>query len=346
MKRTYFTEVKGLSDQIVLVRKGKIHLGMKAISEKTGKEYPTATRYFVCPEEVKKVYGEKPTQLEILLPSDNPRICFPQAYKYYRKSVGLWCMGNGERAQRINDDGKLEEVVCPCDYEKQGECKHIGNFMFFLPRVTLEGVYQIDTGSIHSIININSVMKMICDLYGGRMILRPALLSIVEKEVTVDKFKKVVFVMKLTPVVNADFVPTLSENSRLILPPPIQQKYEEQDLIPQSVYEGDNSPIEVEWIPEAGPETRLADLLGFFHHQDKELSRAWEKTIQFFLAWGSWADATVADFLAFAETALGRANPALADLTIEDLRKIFSKAKKMQKDQTKLSEEEKNGKNP
>ena len=55
-----FTKIKGLSDKRRLPRLGKIRLGVKAISQKSGKEYPKETDYFVCPPEVQAVYGEKP----------------------------------------------------------------------------------------------------------------------------------------------------------------------------------------------------------------------------------------------------------------------------------------------
>jgi len=58
--------IKGLSEQLRLPRRGKIRLGEKKKSEKTGKTYPISLDYFVVPDEVKKVYGEKPRKLDIM----------------------------------------------------------------------------------------------------------------------------------------------------------------------------------------------------------------------------------------------------------------------------------------
>jgi hypothetical protein len=59
--RGNFTRIKDLSDKRRLPRLGKIRLGIKCKSVSTGNEYPKEVEYFVCPPEVQKVYGEKPT---------------------------------------------------------------------------------------------------------------------------------------------------------------------------------------------------------------------------------------------------------------------------------------------
>ena len=51
--------IKGISEIVRLPRLGKIRLGIKEEGA-DGKLYPTPTDYFVCPDEVKKVFGEKP----------------------------------------------------------------------------------------------------------------------------------------------------------------------------------------------------------------------------------------------------------------------------------------------
>lgn len=50
-------------------RLGKVRLGEKVERGKT--EYPRPTDYFVCPIEVRAVYGEKPKTLQIAFHSDN-----------------------------------------------------------------------------------------------------------------------------------------------------------------------------------------------------------------------------------------------------------------------------------
>lgn len=89
------------------LRLGKIRLGEKKKSQKTGKEYPVATPYFVLRDApgVSEIYGEKPVQLTVLLldPSD-----WSAWYKCYGKSAGLKCLGDGEHViYRKDDEGHI-----------------------------------------------------------------------------------------------------------------------------------------------------------------------------------------------------------------------------------------------
>jgi len=99
-------------------RLGKIRLGIKVPGSKS--EYPKATDYFVCPIEVRAVYGEKPKKLQIAFHSDELEEVFPQYYKRYGKSTGLVCKGDGEDANQINPNtGEFEEIKCAgrnCEY--------------------------------------------------------------------------------------------------------------------------------------------------------------------------------------------------------------------------------------
>ncbi|MBU1008432.1 hypothetical protein KKA53_05140 [Candidatus Dependentiae bacterium] len=170
--------IKGLSERLRLPRRGKIRLGEKKISKKTGKEYPSALDYFVVPGEVKKVYGEKPRKLDIMIPMENRDAFFPQNYKMYGKSKGLICRGDGETAMRVDPQSpELTEIECAgknCEYFKDGKeieghmyrCNTIGNLQVILPKIKGLGIYQIDTSSYNSIVNINSCLEMIRGMMG------------------------------------------------------------------------------------------------------------------------------------------------------------------------------------
>ena len=179
--------IKGLSDRLRLVRRGKIRLGEKRTSEKTGKEYPVALDYFVVPPEVMEIYGDRPKKLDVMLPMENTENFFPQWFKRYGQSKGLICKGDGESATRINEKGEMEEIAClgpECPYTKDRveklktetgktlnithhkECKAIGSLQVILPKVEGLGVYQIDTSSVNSIINLNSCIEMIRGMVG------------------------------------------------------------------------------------------------------------------------------------------------------------------------------------
>lgn len=103
--------IKGLSDRLRLPRRGKIRLGEKKISKKTGKEYPVSLDYFVVPDEVKKVYSDKPRKLDIMIPMENRDAFFPQNYKMYGKSKGLICLSKDSEILTNNGWSGLDQVA-------------------------------------------------------------------------------------------------------------------------------------------------------------------------------------------------------------------------------------------
>ncbi len=183
--------IKGWSDHLRMPRLGKIPLGVKKLTAK-GVEYPTATDYFVCPDEVKKVHGDKPRRLPIMIPTEDEEYWASQYYRAYSQTRGLTCKGNGEKARRMIDTqthnipGKntigvaWEEINCQgreCDTYKSKKCSEVMCLQFMLPDVPGVGVWQVDTGSINSIKNINSEAALIKGLCGHISML-PLLLTL------------------------------------------------------------------------------------------------------------------------------------------------------------------------
>ena len=181
--------IKGISEIRRLPRLGKIRLGEKKTAE-SGKEYPVETSHFVVPGEVARIYGDQPNSLDILLPVENLEVVFPQAMKLY-STRGLICAGNRETAMFYNPtSGNMEVKTCPCDKADE-ECKHLGSLMVILPKVCLGGIYQIDTRSFNSIVNINSnlandgYIKALC----GRISFIPLTLKRVAQEMQYEDKK-------------------------------------------------------------------------------------------------------------------------------------------------------------
>jgi len=192
----------GLSEKLRLPRRGKIRLGEKKLSAK-GKEYPSALDYFVCPEEVQEIYGDKPRKLDIMLPMEEREQFFPQAYKRYGSSTGLVCRGDGQVATEITEDG-MKEIECQgkdCPHYQKGDCKQIGNLQVILPKVKGLGIYQIDTSSYNSIVNINSGVEMIRGML-GRISWIPLILEVQMQEahpqVNGKRIKTIIPVMSIT----------------------------------------------------------------------------------------------------------------------------------------------------
>ena len=167
--------IKNLTDRRRLPRLGKIHLGIKKKNNK-GMEYPHEVDYFVCPPKVQEVYGEKPKELKIMFPVENPGVFFQQYYKRYSYSL-LKCKGDGEKAMTWDEDlGGMKEIECPCHYLDEGKCKRIGILQFMLPDVAGAGVWQVTTSSWNSIVDINSGIDYIKAL-AGRIRMIPLILK-------------------------------------------------------------------------------------------------------------------------------------------------------------------------
>jgi hypothetical protein len=150
-----FTRINGLSNRRRYPIIGKIRLGIRALG-KNG-SYPVETPYFVVPKEVQELYGEKPTELDVMFPSNNPDLIFPQSLRWYGNSHGLKCIGNRKQAQRLDERTfRFEPRECPCELLEKGECSERAQLLVMLPRISMAGLYQIDIGSSNSMIDINS----------------------------------------------------------------------------------------------------------------------------------------------------------------------------------------------
>jgi len=245
--------IKGLSDQVRLPRLGKIRLGIKVEGVKN--PYPQPVNYFVCPDSVKSVFGDRPRELRILFPTEDPSKWASQFYRCYSKSRGLICKGDGERATALIDEDTgaladkdsihtiLKEVECDSEHcpEYGKSCRRVMNLQFLLPDVPGLGVWQLDTSSYWSIINMNSGIKLIAPLC-GRISMIPLILKLVPQEAHPNGFKKTVYVLsldipgKLTDMLKYARMPP----GKAILPAPDTEPPE--DLFPAPVLEEEEAP--------------------------------------------------------------------------------------------------------
>ncbi len=186
-----FTRIKGpYSETRFLPRIGKIRLGIKVQKIRTdGKvvTFPRETQYFVVPEEVAEVYGTEPTELDVMFPVDDEEVVFPQKLAWYGSGAGLRCHGNSEEALRRGGDGEWKSISCPCDQLKteqnpRGECTQVSSLMVLLPKVSMGGCYQINTGSAISTTDVNSAIDFIRAVV-GRIALVPLKLRRVPREI-------------------------------------------------------------------------------------------------------------------------------------------------------------------
>ena len=255
--------IEGLSQVKRLPRLGKIKMGVKVKSDK-GIEHPQKTDYFVCPPEVQAIYGQKPKVLDILIPVEDEEKWAPQYYKLYSRTQGLVCKGDGCNASRLIDtatgdrahktttqairkDWECAAHKCP-DYISKDGCKEVMSLMFILYKVPGMGVWQIDTSSVNSIININSCADYIRAVF-GKISWIPLQLTIEPKEVQNPESGKrqTVYVLNLrNNMVLLDMVETtkkfqaqLPDHNRLLLPAADDTEVQVEELAADGQEPGD-----------------------------------------------------------------------------------------------------------
>ena len=231
--------IKGISEVIRLPRLGKIRLGNP--KENEGTPYPEPTDYFVCPEEVKKVFGEKPRKLRIMFPTNDPAQWASQYLRCYSESNRLVCRGNGKTAVArvigVNDTELREKQCIPmnCSAYQQEICRPVMNLQFLIPQCPGFGVYQLDTGSYHSMVNINSSLELIHTIC-NRFALIPLTLKLIQKEVQPEGQSKTAWVLNLLPTYSLTETQRYAQmptEQALVLPPPDSEAPD--DLFPREV---------------------------------------------------------------------------------------------------------------
>lgn len=213
--------ILGLTERRRMPRGGFIRLGTMMTNAK-GVEYPSKSDHFICDfedpkatEAFRKVYGDEPKQIEIAFTSNDHEVIFPQHYKCYGSSTGLKCKGDGEYARRYVD-GNYEAFKCPgedpegnfqnapefCEFAsgqgKHNGCKQIANLQFFIRGIPGIQIFQCNTSSFNSIMNINAGIDLFKMARGNKSIAGVWInLVLVSQEAQADGRKVNIFVLKL-----------------------------------------------------------------------------------------------------------------------------------------------------
>lgn len=87
-------------------RAGKVRLG----DQSGTRGAPVNRDYFVVPEEVQAVYGEKPSQLKVIFLSDDEEVMASTWYRAYNESYGLICKGDGATADAVLDADEVKKL--------------------------------------------------------------------------------------------------------------------------------------------------------------------------------------------------------------------------------------------
>ena len=241
--------IKGISDQIRLPRLGKIRLG---IMVENGREpYPQPVDYFVCPEPVQRVFGEKPRELPVMFPSEDDEKWASQFYRCYSRSRGLVCKGDGQKASALVDKytghlahkyshrTEIKEISCNpehCPAYGNGRCRRVINLQFLLPDVPGLGIWQLDSSSYHSISNVNSGIRLVKSLC-GHIAMIPLVLRVISQRAHPNGVGKTVFVLSLDMAGTlAGLMQTGQQRSRKVSLPESDEEAPD-DLFPGEILE-------------------------------------------------------------------------------------------------------------
>lgn len=240
--------IKDISEIRRIPRLGKIHLGVKV--EHEGKNpYPRATDHFVVPEEIKQYLEEKPKKLNIMFPVEKVEEFAQQWLRCYSFTQGLVCKGDGltairkidietgDIARHTTQEWEFRKWTCDpdnCLEVESKQCRRVMNLLFLMPDIPGFGVWQLDTSSFYSIVNINScvdLIKRIC----GRISFIPLTLSLEPQEVTpLGVKKKTVRILYIRSDVKlADIQKLGSIAPERILLPTLEEDEAPGDLFPE-----------------------------------------------------------------------------------------------------------------
>ena len=251
-----YTKIKNDPSRVTLrlPRLGKIRLGIKKLSAKSGKEYPVETDYFVVPKEVQALYGPEPKELPVMIPTENEEMFLRQYYAVYGSSQKLWCQGDGETAERrtfktVGNEqvaAGIEKMACPgpddCDFAKEKGCKARTDLMVILPEVSMGGCWQLSTGSTVSDIDIRSGLEMARTMV-GRIAWIPMLLERTPVKIPDPKTGKMNthHTVRLIPAIDLKSLPALRQDNQRIA------DWSKRYALPEPVVEGpeDDTPIDV-----------------------------------------------------------------------------------------------------
>jgi hypothetical protein len=260
--------IKGISEKRQMPRLGKIRTGVKVANKSGQGEHPEGVDYFVIPDELKPILGDKPKSLPIMFPVEDESKFASQYYKCYSSYRGLVCKGDGETCYRLIDtktgdfahrdatETVKKEMPCSgneCTMYQEKKCKEVMNLQFLLPSIPGLGVWQLDTSSYHSIVAVNSAIELIRNIC-GRISMIPLRLTIEPKEVSPDGKKKVVNILQIRTDITLAEIQKLGAlpPSQVMLPPPDEDKpdllYPEVDDEPEAVFSKEKAKKDIDDI--------------------------------------------------------------------------------------------------
>jgi hypothetical protein len=185
---------KGLNPRLAEV--GKIKIGGKGDIRKSaaGKDYQIPIKFehfivtttekggdgnFIINHDIMKLLGKEPKEIPIRLLFDDIDMNFFTSFQSYQ-GAKLFCMGNGETAEREN-----QKINCDpenCSVFKENKCKVSGILSCLLSsNMEIGGVYKFRTHSWNSVSNILAALRYFSENTNGILAGLPLKLKFIKK---------------------------------------------------------------------------------------------------------------------------------------------------------------------
>ena len=225
--------IRRIEERVFAPIRGRIRLGVKE-EVRPGVSKPVNVEYFVLKDapDVADVYGDEPSEIDVIFPTNDVEHIIPTWLKLYaggqRKSDGsttpgrLLCRGDGPdsvgnpgRAVHYAKRDMITGVVptrechgqnCPDYKDAKGRqlCYQNMQVLCFIPRVSMMGIYLINTRSWHSITSFHNMVNWVRTVNNGKIagvpfkiVRRPR--EIWTKNDKGQEFQRTHYIMELEP---------------------------------------------------------------------------------------------------------------------------------------------------
>jgi len=141
---------------------------------------------FLPNAEIHEKIGEKPKEIEVTLPFDDPSLILVTEFQYYHNGDKL-CHGDGECAERTLSNGTIKEIECDpetCKYANldRNRCLPSGILNVFLDAdINIGGLYKHRTHSWNAISGMMQFLESTAELTNGRLRGLPLILRVLSK---------------------------------------------------------------------------------------------------------------------------------------------------------------------
>lgn len=166
---------------------GRLHIGKKERSERTGKEYPVSVDYFIPSGKYAGLFsqalGEKPQTIQVIFPDDDASKVCNERYEYRDDKGALVARGDGQIFEvwngkiyapfSIKDYPNIMELIAEKNPTKRGADNWdvVLTMRFIIPAVRgVVGVWQFSTkGKASSVKNIRNSFDGVQMMFGTVM---------------------------------------------------------------------------------------------------------------------------------------------------------------------------------